>query len=271
MKTENEKPKLKVITELSPEAQDYNYGSGSGSCGCGCGCGCGISKGRGDGSDPDNCMSKQRFSELCAKGELKSGVFVCGWGYTIPEITVIGSGNGSSGSGGCGCGCGSCGSCGCGSCGCGSCGSCGCGSCGSCGSGGCGCGCGCGGTLGEQALARAREYEGTPYVPGGTSKAGMDCSGLIIVAYQLPNNSSQRWTTQYSLIPYGFDSIPATEHTLKSVAQCGDVFVWKNEHAAIYVGGDSIYHAHSSGVSQTGDLMRYWVIQKGCPAVYRKR
>ena len=37
MKTENEKPKLKVITELSPEAQDYNYGSGSGSCGCGCG------------------------------------------------------------------------------------------------------------------------------------------------------------------------------------------------------------------------------------------
>ena len=95
----------------------------------------------------------------------------------------------------------------------------------------------------------------------------MDCSGLITVAYQL----SGRWTTQYSLIPYGFDSIPATEHTLKSVAQCGDVFVWKNEHAAIYVGGDSIYHAHSSGVSQTGDLMRYWVDVFKCPAVYRKR
>lgn len=75
MKTENKKPKLKEIKHLSPDAQNYSYGS----CGCGCGCGscgscgnssgCGVSRGTGDGSSPENCMSEQRYWELCLKGE----------------------------------------------------------------------------------------------------------------------------------------------------------------------------------------------------------
>lgn len=132
MKTKSGKPALKVINQLSPDAQNYSYGSygcGCVSCGCGCGsCGCGM----GGGTGPDDCMPQDVFWKLRDQGALKSSVYVCGLGWTSPGITVYGS-CGSCGYGSCGsCGCGSCGSCG--SCGCGSCGSCGYGSCGSCGS-----------------------------------------------------------------------------------------------------------------------------------------
>lgn len=103
MKTENKKPKLKEIKHLSPDAQNYSYGS----CGCGCGCGsrgscgnssgCGVSRGTGDGSSPENCMSEQRYWELCLKGELTSSVYVCGWGYTAPSPIITGCGSGGCG------------------------------------------------------------------------------------------------------------------------------------------------------------------------------
>ena len=95
----------------------------------------------------------------------------------------------------------------------------------------------------------------------------MDCSGLISVAFQLPG----RWNTKDSLVPYGFDKIAATKDNILSVAKPGDVLVWTGSHAAFYVGGERIYHAHSTGVGETGDLKLYWLKAKGCPVVYRKR
>ena len=112
MKTENEKPKLKEINQLSPDVQNYSYGY-CGWSGCGCGCGCGCVCGTGMGTGPNDCMPQEVFLELSDRGVLKTQVYVCGWGGTIPGTTIYGS------CGSCGCGCGSCG-CGYGSCGCGS-------------------------------------------------------------------------------------------------------------------------------------------------------
>lgn len=100
-KNSNKKPKLRMINELSPDAQNYNYGDYDYGCGSGCGCGCGCgecgcgcgcgSQGRGDGSDEANCMSEARYWELCMKNELTTRVYVCGQGWTMPVVMVSGS------------------------------------------------------------------------------------------------------------------------------------------------------------------------------------
>ena len=88
-KNSNKEPKLRMLNELSPDAQSYNYGDYDYGYSSGGGYSCGSGYNSGEGS--------------------------CGCGS-------CGCGCGSCGCGSCGCGSCGCGSCGCGSCGCGSCG-----------------------------------------------------------------------------------------------------------------------------------------------------
>jgi probable lipoprotein NlpC len=52
----------------------------------------------------------------------------------------------------------------------------------------------------EALIISARSYTGTPYKWGGTSRAGMDCSGLLVnsfqtIDYQLPRTSADQSKT----------------------------------------------------------------------------
>lgn len=50
----------------------------------------------------------------------------------------------------------------------------------------------------EKVLSTARSYIGTPYQYGGTSKKGMDCSGLICTSYKAANVTLPRTSSAQS-------------------------------------------------------------------------
>jgi peptidoglycan DL-endopeptidase CwlO len=89
----------------------------------------------------------------------------------------------------------------------------------------------------------AMGYLGTPYVYGGASPSGFDCSGFIMYVYaqvgvSLPHNAAAQ---------YGYGS-PVSQSQL----QPGDlVFFDGLGHAGIYVGGGSFIHS-----PHTGDVVK---------------
>lgn len=85
----------------------------------------------------------------------------------------------------------------------------------------------------------AEQYLGVPYVYGGASPSGFDCSGFVMYVYaqlgvSLPHNAAAQ---------YGY-GVPVSLDAL----QPGDL-VFSNGlgHVAIYVGGGNIIHAPSTG------------------------
>jgi cell wall-associated NlpC family hydrolase len=92
---------------------------------------------------------------------------------------------------------------------------------------------------------------GTPYVWGGASPGGFDCSGLVMWAYaqagvSLPHSS-------YAQYGYG---VPVSRDQL----QAGDlVFFDGLGHVGIYIGGDQFVHApHTGDVVKISSLSESW-------------
>ncbi|HET7172071.1 MAG TPA: NlpC/P60 family protein [Gaiellales bacterium] len=102
-------------------------------------------------------------------------------------------------------------------------------------------------TLGGQAVAIAEQYLGVPYVYGGASPSGFDCSGLVMYVYaqlgvSLPHNAA----AQASVLP----SVPLSD------LQPGDLVFFNGfEHVGIYVGNGTMIHApHTGTVVQFGSI-----------------
>jgi cell wall-associated NlpC family hydrolase len=89
----------------------------------------------------------------------------------------------------------------------------------------------------------AMQYLGTPYVYGGASPSGFDCSGFIMYVYakigvSLPHNAAAQ---------YGYGT-PVSRDQL----QAGDLVFFNGlGHAGIYVGGGSFIHS-----PHTGDVVK---------------
>jgi cell wall-associated NlpC family hydrolase len=107
------------------------------------------------------------------------------------------------------------------------------------------------GTLGQQAAALAQQYLGVPYVWGGASPSGFDCSGLVVYVYgqlgvSLPHYTGSLWGSG--------------AHVSRSDLAPGDlVFFYNLDHVGIYIGGGVFIHApHTGTVVQYGNLNDSW-------------
>ena len=95
-------------------------------------------------------------------------------------------------------------------------------------------------SMGEKIVATAMKYLGVPYVWGGTSPYGFDCSGLVQYVYAENGISIPRVT--YS------QQAAATPVSL-SALQPGDLVFWGYSayHVGIYIGNGQYIHAPAPG------------------------
>ncbi len=97
---------------------------------------------------------------------------------------------------------------------------------------------------GERIVAKAKEYLGVPYVYGGTSPSGFDCSGFVYYVFRQCGYSVTRTATTQNGDGYAVS---------RANLQPGDIIIFYNSaksaigHSGIYIGDGQFIHASSGG------------------------
>ncbi|MDR1272474.1 MAG: C40 family peptidase [Clostridiales Family XIII bacterium] len=98
--------------------------------------------------------------------------------------------------------------------------------------------------LGNGVVADVQKFIGVPYVYGGSTPSGFDCSGLVQYVYRANGISIPRTAAAIS----GQGSYVSLDQ-----AQPGDILCWGGKgssyHVAIYIGGGTYVHAPEPGTS----------------------
>ncbi len=112
-----------------------------------------------------------------------------------------------------------------------------------------------GGSGNSSVVAIAQRYLGVPYVYGGASPSGFDCSGLAMYCYAQVGVGLSHGAT---------DQQHASTPVPISALQPGDLVFFGNAsysyHVGIYVGGGSMIHApHTGAVVSYGSIGGAWI------------
>jgi cell wall-associated NlpC family hydrolase len=113
---------------------------------------------------------------------------------------------------------------------------------------------------GADVVADAEKYIGVPYVLGGESTRGMDCSGLVQQTYKDLGITLPRLVHQQKTMGTAVPSL--------AQAQPGDLIVFKGGgHVAIYEGNNTVIHAPYPGRTVTNEKL--WVGDSGIETIRR--
>lgn len=111
----------------------------------------------------------------------------------------------------------------------------------------------------DEVIAYAKTFIATPHMMGGTSKRGMDCSGLIMVAHKqvgviLPHSSHEQG--RFGTIVPCADSLKRGDLLFYYSSYSSANFI---THVGIYLGDGTFIHASNrSGVVITNTFDSYW-------------